>query len=79
MEEEIEFIIDAAQESMGKVLVHLEKKYTTIRAGKASPSMLNGVMVEYYGNLTPLNQVANINTPDSMTISIQPFEKSLIQ
>jgi len=79
MEEEIEFIIDAAQESMSKVLVHLEKKYTTIRAGKASPSMLNGVMVEYYGNLTPLNQVANINTPDSMTISIQPFEKSLIQ
>jgi ribosome recycling factor len=79
MEEEVEFIIDAAQESMGKVLVHLEKKYTTIRAGKASPSMLNGVMVEYYGNLTPLNQVANVNTPDSMTISIQPFEKSLIQ
>jgi len=79
MEEEIEFIIDAARESMGKVLVHLEKKYTTIRAGKASPSMLSGVMVEYYGNLTPINQVANINTPDSMTISIQPFEKSLIQ
>ena len=78
MEEEIEFIIDAAQESMGKVLVHLEKKYTTIRAGKASPAMLNGVMVEYYGSPTPLNQVSNINTPDGMTITVQPFEKSLI-
>ena len=78
MEEEIEFIIDSAQESMGKVLVHLEKKYTTIRAGKASPAMLNGVMVEYYGNPTPLNQVSNINTPDGMTITVQPFEKSLI-
>jgi len=64
MEEEIEFIIDAAQESMGKVLVHLEKKYTTIRAGNASPA--------------PLNQVSNINTPDGMTITVQPFEKSLI-
>jgi len=79
MEEEIEFIIDATQEAMGKVLIHLEKKYTTIRAGKATPSMLSGVMVEYYGNLTPLNQVSNINTPDSMTISIQPYEKTLIQ
>ncbi len=78
MEEEIEFILDAAQEAMGKVLVHLEKKYTTIRAGKASPAMLTGVMVEYYGNPTPLNQVSNVNTPDGMTISIQPFEKALI-
>lgn len=78
MEEEIEFIIDAAQEAMGKVLVHLEKKYTTIRAGKASPAMLNGVMVEYYGSPTPLNQVSNINTPDGMTITVQPFEKSMI-
>ena len=78
MEEEIEFIIDSAQEAMGKVLVHLEKKYTTIRAGKASPAMLNGVMVEYYGSPTPLNQVSNINTPDGMTITVQPFEKSMI-
>ena len=78
MEEEIEFIVDSAHEAMGKVLVHLEKKYTTIRAGKASPAMLNGVMVEYYGNPTPLNQVSNINTPDGMTITVQPFEKSLI-
>ena len=78
MEEEIEFIIDSAQEAMGKVLVHLEKQYTTIRAGKASPAMLNGVMVEYYGSPTPLNQVSNINTPDGMTITVQPFEKSMI-
>ena len=79
MEEEIQFIIDAAQESMGKVLMHLDKKFVTIRAGKASPAMLSGVMVEYYGNPTPLHQVANVNTLDGMTITIQPFEKSLIQ
>jgi ribosome recycling factor len=78
MEEEIEFIMDSAQEAMEKVLGHLEKKFTTIRAGKASPAMLTGVMVEYYGNPTPLNQVSNVNTPDGMNISIQPFEKSLI-
>lgn len=79
MEEEIQFIIDAAQESMGKVLMHLDKKFVTIRAGKASPAMLSGVMVEYYDNPTPLHQVANVNTLDGMTITIQPFEKSLIQ
>lgn len=78
MEEEIQFIIDATQESMGKVLTHLDKKFVTIRAGKASPAMLSGVMVEYYGNPSPLHQVANVNTLDGMTITIQPFEKSLI-
>ncbi|QNJ97751.1 ribosome recycling factor [Constantimarinum furrinae] len=78
MEEEIKFIIDSTREAMGKALQHLEKKLVNIRAGKATPSMVAGVMVDYYGTPTPLNQVSNVNTPDGMTISIQPWEKGLI-
>ena len=78
MEEEIKFILDSTKEAMHNALLHLEKKFVNIRAGKASPAMVAGVMVDYYGNPTPLGQVANINTPDGMTISIQPWEKSLI-
>lgn len=78
MEEEIQFITDTAKEAMANALLHLEKKLVNIRAGKASPSMLNGVMVDYYGSPTPLHQVANVNTPDGMTITIQAWEKSLI-
>lgn len=78
MEEEVKIILESARENMGNAIKHLEKKLLNIRAGKASPAMVSGVMVEYYGNLTPLNQVANVNTPDGMTISIQPWEKSLI-
>ena len=79
MEEEIQFIIDGTKEAMDNALRHLEKKLVNIRAGKASPSMMGGVMVDYYGTPTPLSQVANVNTPDGMTITIQPWEKSLIQ
>ena len=79
MEEEMNFIIDGTRESMGNALKHLERQFSNIRAGKASPSMVGSVMVEYYGNPTPLSQIANVNTPDGMTISIQPFEKSMIQ
>ncbi|MCB0456526.1 MAG: ribosome recycling factor [Flavobacteriaceae bacterium] len=79
MEEEIQFILDTAKEAMDNALKHLEKKLVAIRAGKASPAMLNGVMVNYYGNPTPLNQVANVNTSDGMTIIIQPWEKAMIQ
>ncbi|MEZ4777853.1 MAG: ribosome recycling factor [Flavobacteriaceae bacterium] len=78
MEEEIQFILDTAEEAMKDALKHLEKKLVAIRAGKASPAMLNGVMVNYYGNPTPLNQVANVNTSDGMTIIIQPWEKAMI-
>src|SRR5690606_37615302 len=67
-----------AKEAMGKALKHLEKELVNIRAGKASPSMVGSVMVDYYGNQTPLNQVANVSTPDGMTISIQPWEKGMI-
>ena len=78
MEEDIKFILDSTREKMGNAIKHLEKKLVNIRAGKASTAMVSGVMVEYYGNPTPLNQVANVNTPDGMTISIQPWEKTLI-
>ncbi len=78
MEEEIELIIDSAEEGMQKAISHLNKQLLNIRAGKASPSMLGSVMVEYYGSLTPLNQVANVNAPDARTISVQPFEKGSI-
>jgi ribosome recycling factor len=78
MEEEIKFILDSTKEAMHNALVHLEKKFVNIRAGKASPAMVAGVMVDYYGNPTVLGQVANVNTPDGMTIIIQPWEKSLI-
>lgn len=79
MTEEIDFIIDSTKESMSSALTHLEKQFSNIRAGKASPAMLGSVTVEYYGSKTPLSQVANINTPDARTITIQPFEKSMIQ
>lgn len=78
MEEEIKFILDSTQEAMDNAILHLKKKFINIRAGKASPAMVSGVMVDYYGNPTPLGQVANVNTPDGMTITIQPWEKSLI-
>ncbi|MDN3491966.1 ribosome recycling factor [Winogradskyella bathintestinalis] len=79
MNEDIKFIIDTAKESMDAALKHLEKQLVNIRAGKASPAMLGSVMVDYYGSQTPLSQVANVNTPDGRTITVQPWEKSMLQ
>ncbi|WP_036382398.1 ribosome recycling factor [Muricauda sp. MAR_2010_75] len=78
MDEEVKFILDTTKESMDGSISHLEKALIKIRAGKASPMMLSTVMVEYYGSQTPLSQVSNINTPDARTISVQPWEKSLL-
>lgn len=78
MKDDLDFIIDSAKENMENAIAHLEKQLLNIRAGKATPAMLGSVRVDYYGSQTPLNQVANINTPDARTLSIQPFEKSLI-
>ncbi|WP_047246400.1 ribosome recycling factor [Maribacter thermophilus] len=78
MNEEIQFVLDAAQESMNAAIAHLERAFVKIRAGKASPAMLSSVLVEYYGSQTPLSQVANINTPDGRTISVQPWEKGML-
>ena len=79
MEEEIEFILDTAKESMNSAIRHLEKQLANIRAGKASPAMLGSVLVNYYGNQTPISQVANVNTPDGRTITVQPWERNMIQ
>ncbi len=79
MNEDIQFILDTAKEAMGNAIKHLEKQFVNIRAGKASPAMLGSVMVDYYGSQTPLNQVANVNTPDGRTISVQPWEKNMLQ
>ena len=77
--EEVNFILDATKEEMENSILHLEKQFVNIRAGKATPSMLGGVMVEYYGSQTPLQQVSNVNTPDGRTITIQPWEKGMLQ
>jgi ribosome recycling factor len=78
MTEELDMIFDEIESSSEKTLVHLENELSKVRAGKASPSMLNGVMVEYYGAMTPLQQVANVNTMDARTIIVQPWEKPLL-
>jgi ribosome recycling factor len=78
MNDEIDFIFESTEENMRNTIKHLDKQLLNIRAGKASPAMLGGVMVDYYDNMTPLNQVANVNTPDARTITIQPFERKLI-
>ncbi len=64
---------------MDKAIDHAAQEFSKIRAGKAHPSMLDSVKVDYYGNLVPLNQVGNVNTPDAKTITVQPWEKSMIQ
>ena len=78
MEDEMNFIVDSAKESMDQAITHLEKEMLNIRAGKANPIMLSGVKVDYYGTLTPLSQVANISTPDARTLTVQPWEKNII-
>lgn len=78
MEEDVQLVIDTAEEAMSKSLSYLEDELLKIRAGKASTTMLDGVMVEYYGTMTPLTQVANLNTPDAKTIRVQPWEKNML-
>ena len=77
--EEMEMVIDDAESSMKKAINHLETELTKIRAGKATPGMVDGIAVEYYGNPTPITQVANITILDARTISIQPWEKNMLQ
>lgn len=76
--EELELYMDAAKEGMEAAIEHLEKDLSKVRAGKASPAMLDSVKVEYYGTISPISQVANITTPDARTIFIQPWDKSVI-
>ena len=78
MDETLDFIVDTAKEGMQQAIDHLENELLNIRAGKANPVMLSGVNVDYYGTPTPISQVANINTPDARTLSVQPWEKALL-
>ncbi len=79
MNEELDFIIQLAKEKMEESLSHLDKSMINIRAGKANPNMLNSIKIDYYGTLTPLSQVANINISDARTLTINPWEKSMLQ
>ena len=76
--EELEIIISSVKQEMDAAIKHLDHAFQKIRAGKASTTMVQDVVVEYYGSLTPLNQVANVMVPDAMTISIQPWDKTAI-
>lgn len=78
MNEEVKLYMDDAKEQMQNALVHLENELAKIRAGKANPKILNDVLVDYYGNPTPLSQVANITVPDPRTIAVQPWEKNML-
>ncbi|MGL1885635.1 MAG: ribosome recycling factor [Reichenbachiella sp.] len=76
--EEIQMFLDEAKELMVKSVQHCGQELIKIRAGKAMPNMLDGLMVVYYGNPTPIGQVATVSTPDARTLSIKPFERSII-
>lgn len=78
MTEESEFCLEEAKEGMQNAVNHLEKEFQKIRAGKASPQMLEGVKFEYYGVITPIEQAANINTPDARLLVVQPWDKSAL-
>ncbi len=79
MSAEVDSIISDTKATMQKALNHLESELVKIRAGKASPAMLDGIVADYYGNPTPLNQIANIAVLDARTISLQPWEKNMLQ
>jgi ribosome recycling factor len=79
MSAEVDTIISDTQSTMQKALAHLETELVKIRAGKANPTMLDGIMADYYGNPTAINQIANISVLDARTISVQPWEKNMLQ
>lgn len=76
--EELDLILDTVKEEMNAAMKHLDHAFQKIRAGRASTTMVQDVMVEYYGAMTPINQVANVSVPDAMTISIQPWDRTAI-
>jgi ribosome recycling factor len=76
--EEMELVIDDAESSMKKAINHLEAELIKIRAGKANPTMVDGIFVEYYGSPTPITQVANVTILDARTLSLQPWEKNML-
>ena len=78
MQKDVNSVIEQCKNKMEAAINHLEKELIHIRAGKASPAMLDSVQADYYGSMVPLNQISNISTPDPKTIAIQPWEKSMI-
>ncbi|MDT8401626.1 MAG: ribosome recycling factor [Bacteroidales bacterium] len=78
MNEEIEIIMEETTDRMNGAIKHLETELSKLRAGKATPALLDGIKVDYYGVNTPLNQVSNINTPDAKSIIVQPWEKTIL-
>lgn len=79
MAEELDLIIELSKDSMTKAINHLETELIKIRAGKATPNIVDGIVVDYYGNPTPINQVGNISVADARTLTIQPWEKNMLQ
>ncbi|HRE50958.1 MAG TPA: ribosome recycling factor [Flavitalea sp.] len=79
MQEELDLIIEEAEDLMSKAISHLESGLLKIRAGKATPNIVDGLMVDYYGAPTPINQVGNVSVADSRTLTIQPWEKNMLQ
>jgi ribosome recycling factor len=79
MDELVDLLLDDTRSNMERSIKHLESELMKIRAGKANPHMLDGIIVNYYGVQTPLNQVSNIGTPDPRTLSIQPWDRSMIE
>lgn len=78
MHEEAQFCLDESKEAMQNAIQHLEKEFQKIRTGKASPQMLDGIRIDYYGAMTPLDQLSNVNTPDPKQIIVQPWDKSVL-
>jgi len=78
MNEEVELITDETRDRMEKAIEHLEHELARLRAGRSNPALLDGITVDYYGVISPLSQVSNINTPDPKTILIQPWEKHML-
>lgn len=79
MSEEVSLVFDVCEDSMQKAINHLETELVKIRAGRANPQMLDGLVVDYYGTPTPINQVGNITVADARTLTIQPWEKNMLQ
>jgi len=79
MSEDLNIVLDEAQQTMQKAISHLEAELVKIRAGKANPNMLDGISADYYGSPTAISQIANITAMDARTISVQPWEKNMLQ
>ena len=76
--EEIQFFLDDAKDSMDKSIAHLHSELSKVRAGRASPAMIEGLAIDYYGSMTPMSQVASVTTPDARTLVIKPWERPML-